>query len=52
MLGAMGSLVDGEISSIPSECFGTSVAALLLWPFLARISGLAADPRTQIGPPK
>jgi cell shape-determining protein MreD len=52
MLGAMGSLVDGEISSIPSECFGTSVAALLLWPLLARISGLSADPRTQIGPPK
>jgi len=48
MLGAMGGLVEGEVSSIPFECIGTSVAAFLLWPTLARISGLGDDPKTQI----
>jgi len=52
ILGAMGSLVDGEVSSIPLECVGTSIAAYLLWPLLARVSGLGDDPRTRIGVPK
>lgn len=52
ILGAMGSLVEGEVSSIPLECAGTSIAAYVLWPILARISGLGGDPRTRIGLPK
>jgi cell shape-determining protein MreD len=49
MLGAMGALVPGELSSIPADCFGTSVAAFLLWPALGRVSGLSDERKTGIG---
>ena len=49
MLGAVGALVPGELSSIPSECLGTSLAAFLLWPVLGRIGGLTDGRKVDFG---
>ena len=43
--GAMGALVPGELTSLPLECAGTSLAAWILWPMLGHIGGLEDEPR-------
>jgi rod shape-determining protein MreD len=41
--GAVGALIPGEGSSLPTECLAASLAAFVLWPVLGRLGGLGDE---------